>query len=124
MYIYTYTYINIYVYMYMYTYIHIYIHTYIHTYIHSCVFAASSMESNGSLKVDTFLEVEGYKDVYAIGDCNNTPENKLAMSAMGQGDLVIENLKKKYNSQQMVAYKPGITQDSFPGCSYEAGVIN
>lgn len=68
---------------------------------------ASSMEESGALKVDSYLQVEGHEDVFALGDCNNTPENKLGMAAETQAGVLIENMKKKYNQQEMVPYKPG-----------------
>lgn len=42
---------------------------------------SDKMEKNGSLKVDRFLQVEEIENVFAIGDCNNTPELKLAYTA-------------------------------------------
>ena len=29
------------------------------------------MNKRGQLKVNEFLQVEGYNDIFAIGDCNN-----------------------------------------------------
>ena len=42
---------------------------------------SDKMEKNGSLKVDRFLQVEEIENVFAIGDCSNTPELKLAYIA-------------------------------------------
>ena len=42
---------------------------------------SDKMEKNGSLKVDRFLQVDEIENVFAIGDCNNTPELKLAYIA-------------------------------------------
>ena len=49
------------------------------------------MEKNGSLKVNRYLQVEGIKDVFAIGDCNNTPEIKLAyIAGIHAGDPLLD----------------------------------
>ncbi len=66
------------------------------------------MEKNGSLKVNEYLEVEGCKDVYAMGDCTNIPENKLAFAAEAHADFITETLRKKENNQELKAYKPGL----------------
>ena len=47
------------------------------------------MEKHGSLKVDRYLQVEEIKDVFAIGDCNNTIVLKLAyVAGMQAGELI------------------------------------
>ncbi|EDO42769.1 predicted protein [Nematostella vectensis] len=63
------------------------------------------MDERGRLKVDEFLQVEGTPDVYAIGDCNNTPEVKLGMLANFHAAHVGDNLKKKHEGQALKPYK-------------------
>ena len=53
----------------------------------------------------SYLEVDGVKNVYAIGDCNDVPEIKLAYGAGQQGKHVAENLKNKYDGKEMKPYK-------------------
>ena len=48
------------------------------------------MEKNGSLKVDRFLRVEEIENLFAIGDCNNTPELKLAYLARLQAGKMVK----------------------------------
>ena len=51
---------------------------------------SDKMEKNGSLKVDQHLQVEEIKDVFAIGDCNNTLVLKLAyIAGMQAGELIL-----------------------------------
>ena len=51
---------------------------------------SDKMEKNGSLKVDRYLQVEEIKDVFAIGDCNNTIVLKLAyVAGMQAGELIL-----------------------------------
>ena len=45
---------------------------------------SDKMERNGSLKVDQYLQVEEIANVFAIGDCNNVAEFKLAFTARRQ----------------------------------------
>lgn len=49
---------------------------------------SDKMEKNGSLKVDRYLQVEEIENLFAIGDCNNTPELKLAYVARLQAGKV------------------------------------
>lgn len=42
---------------------------------------SDKMEKNGSLKVDRYLQIEEIENLFAIGDCCNTPELKLAYIA-------------------------------------------
>ena len=42
---------------------------------------SDKMEKNGSLKVDRFLQVEEIENVFAVGDCNNSPALKMAYTA-------------------------------------------
>jgi len=71
---------------------------------------AEQLESNGSLKVNDHLQVVGHPDIYAIGDCTNTPECKLAMAAQKQAKHVFKNLGKDLNAESgaLDVYKPGI----------------
>lgn len=68
---------------------------------------SDKMEKNGSLKVDRYLQVEEIKDVFAIGDCNNTLVLKLAYIAGMQADVVAENIKRLNENKSLKEYKPG-----------------
>ena len=48
----------------------------------------SDRMENGRLCVNRFLQVEELKEVFAIGDCNNTPELKTAYMASLHGGTV------------------------------------
>lgn len=75
---------------------------------------SDKMEKNGSLKVDRFLQVEEIENVFAIGDCNNTPELKLAYTAKLHADAVAENIKRLNESKRLKEYKPGNSAMSLP----------
>ena len=69
---------------------------------------AEHMEPNGALKVNEFLQVEGHEDIYAIGDCCNTKEGKLAFVAQLQAHLLLENLALNWSKQAMKPWRPGL----------------
>jgi len=66
---------------------------------------AAQTDDKGRLQVGDFLDVKGVSDVYAIGDCNNLPEIKLAFGASTQGAHVADNLKLKTEGKDLKPYK-------------------
>ncbi|PFX32455.1 apoptosis-inducing factor 2-like [Stylophora pistillata] len=62
------------------------------------------MNRLGRLNVDDFLQVKDVSDVYAIGDCNDVPEIKLAYGAETQGKYIADNLKLKHEGKAMKPY--------------------
>ena len=69
------------------------------------------MNRLGRLNVDEFLQVKDLPDVYAIGDCNDVPEIKLAYGAETQGKYIADNLKLKHEGKAM---KPYNVNSTFP----------
>ena len=65
------------------------------------------MEPNGQLKVDEFLRVAGYDDIYAIGDCCNSKDIKLAYAAGEQACHVTRNLLNKDAGKPEAPWKEG-----------------
>lgn len=75
------------------------------------------MNRLGRLNVDEFLQVKDVPDVYAIGDCNDVPEIKLAYGAETQGKYVADNLKLKHEGKAMKPYNVNSTFTSLISCS-------
>ena len=65
------------------------------------------MERNGAIKVDEYLRVEGEEDIYAIGDCCNSPNIKLAYAAAEQAKLLISNIQARLSGKKQKPWKPG-----------------
>ena len=53
------------------------------------------IDEAGRIKVDTFLQVEGLTKIYAVGDCCNTQEDKMAAFAGKHGETVAANILKE-----------------------------
>lgn len=49
-------------------------------------------DDKGRVKVDEFLGVEGCPGLYALGDCSNTSEHKMAAHAASHADTVVANI--------------------------------
>lgn len=75
------------------------------------------MNQLGRLNVDEFLQVKDVPDVYAIGDCNDVPEIKLAYGAETQGKYVADNLKLKHEGKAMKPYNVNSTFTFLISCS-------
>lgn len=74
------------------------------------------MNRLGRLSVDEFLQVKDVPDVYAIGDCNDVPEIKLAYGADTQGKYVADNLKLKHEGKAMKPYNVNSTLPLLVSC--------
>ncbi|XP_021060172.1 apoptosis-inducing factor 2 isoform X2 [Mus pahari] len=67
----------------------------------------SRLASNGALKVNEFLQVEGYSNIYAIGDCADTKEPKMAYHAGLHANVAVANIVNSMKQRPLKAYKPG-----------------
>ena len=67
------------------------------------------MNAQGRLSVNEFLQVKDVPDVYAIGDCNDVPEIKLAYRAEVQGKYVADQLKLKHEGKPLNPYNVNST---------------
>lgn len=52
------------------------------------------------------MEVEGLSNVFAIGDCANVPQEKMAAHAGDHGELVVKNLIASLKGDSLSEYKP------------------
>merc|ERR1712181_124822 len=67
--------------------------------------ASSIDEKTGRAKVDEFLAVEGCSNVFALGDCCNTPEHKMAAHAAVHAEAVVGNILLEAQGKARKAYK-------------------
>lgn len=69
--------------------------------------AENRLASNGALKVNEFLQVEGYTNIYAIGDCADIKEPKMAYHAGLHANIAVANIINSMKQRPLKAYKPG-----------------
>ncbi|XP_059518481.1 ferroptosis suppressor protein 1 isoform X2 [Myotis daubentonii] len=67
----------------------------------------SGLASNGALKVNEYLQVEGYNHIYAIGDCADVKEPKMAYHAGLHANIAVANIVNSMKQRPFKAYKPG-----------------
>lgn len=65
------------------------------------------MASNSALKVNKHLQLEGYENIYAIGDCADLKEPKMAYHAGLHANIVVTNIINSLTHKPLKTYKPG-----------------
>lgn len=64
------------------------------------------LDETGRIRVDAYLRVEGLKTLFAVGDINNVPENKMAVHILGQAKAAQANIRAALNGRDpSVAYR-------------------
>ncbi|XP_067091722.1 apoptosis-inducing factor 2 [Osmerus mordax] len=65
------------------------------------------LAENGALNVNEHLQVEGYENVYAVGDCTNINEPKTAYAAGLHAGVAVNNIAYRLAGKAQTAYHPG-----------------
>ncbi|KAM4032886.1 ferroptosis suppressor protein 1 [Anomaloglossus baeobatrachus] len=63
--------------------------------------------SNGALKVTDYLQVEGYNNIYAVGDCADLREPKMAYHAGLHAQIAVTNIIHSLTDKPLKTYKTG-----------------
>ncbi|CAM9180616.1 unnamed protein product, partial [Ectocarpus fasciculatus] len=67
---------------------------------------AQSIDESNRIKVKPSLQVEGFENVYCVGDANNVDETKLAFLGQMQAAAAVKNIKNQASGKKIVPYKP------------------
>ncbi|XP_069741550.1 ferroptosis suppressor protein 1-like isoform X2 [Narcine bancroftii] len=62
---------------------------------------------NGALLVNEHLQVSGMENIYAIGDCADIKEPKMAYHAGLHADVAVDNIVRSLTKKPLKHYKPG-----------------
>lgn len=65
------------------------------------------LASSGALRVNEYLQVEGHSNIYAIGDCAELKEPKMAYHANLHANIAVTNIFNSLKQRPLKAYKPG-----------------
>ncbi|XP_053168657.1 ferroptosis suppressor protein 1 isoform X2 [Hemicordylus capensis] len=74
--------------------------------VYSSVFS-DQLASNGALKVNEHLQVKGYDNIYAIGDCTDVKEPKMAYHAALHAKVAVTNVINSLMQKPLKTYRPG-----------------
>lgn len=72
-------------------------------------FNPASFDENNRIKVNEFLQIEGYDRLFAGGDITSINEEKTARNAKLHAHIIANNIKKMYQKKSLVAYKRHIS---------------
>ncbi|XP_008515905.2 ferroptosis suppressor protein 1 isoform X3 [Equus przewalskii] len=79
----------------------------INSFAYRSAFADSHLASTGALRVNKYLQVEGYSHIYAIGDCADVKEPKMAYHASLHANVAVANIINSMQQRPLKAYVPG-----------------
>lgn len=66
-----------------------------------------SLAENGALKVNQHLQVRGFDRIYAVGDCANVKEPKMAYHAGLHAEVAVTNIINSITGKPLVSYRTG-----------------
>ncbi|XP_071370848.1 ferroptosis suppressor protein 1 isoform X2 [Centroberyx affinis] len=78
--------------------------------VNSAAYASSlpsSLAENGALKVNAQLQVEGFSNIFAVGDCADVREPKMAYHAGLHAAVAVSNIINSNNGKDLTSYYPG-----------------
>lgn len=78
--------------------------------INSAAYASGfsdSLAENGALKVNEHLQVKGHSDIYAVGDCADVNEPKMAYHAGLHASVAVNNITNSLTGNQLTSYSTG-----------------
>lgn len=65
------------------------------------------MADNGALKVNQHLQVDGFSNTYAVGDCANVNEPKMAYHAGLHATVAVSNIANSLSGKELTSYQTG-----------------
>uniref|UniRef100_A0AAY4BRS0 Ferroptosis suppressor protein 1 n=1 Tax=Denticeps clupeoides TaxID=299321 RepID=A0AAY4BRS0_9TELE len=65
------------------------------------------MAENGALKVNEHLQIEGCDNIYAVGDCADVNEPKMAYHAGLHAGVAVTNIANSLSGKPLTSYKTG-----------------
>ncbi|XP_072246570.1 ferroptosis suppressor protein 1 [Leuresthes tenuis] len=68
---------------------------------------SGSMADNGALKVNDHLQVDGFSNVFAVGDCADVREPKMAYHAGLHAAVAVTNIMNSLSGKELVEYHTG-----------------
>lgn len=65
------------------------------------------LAENGALKVNKHLQVQGFDNIYAVGDCANINEPKMAYHAGLHAGVAVRNIINSLTGKALTSYNTG-----------------
>lgn len=68
---------------------------------------AGRLAENGALKVNDYLQVDGFSNVFAVGDCADINEPKMAYHAELHATVAVNNISNSLSGKELTSYSTG-----------------
>ncbi|XP_077938101.1 ferroptosis suppressor protein 1 isoform X1 [Gasterosteus aculeatus] len=68
---------------------------------------SSCLADNGALKVNDHLQVTGFSNVFAVGDCADVNEPKMAYHAGLHAAVAVSNISNSLSGKELTSYRTG-----------------
>lgn len=65
------------------------------------------MSSSGALTVNDHMQVKGFTNIYAVGDCADVDEPKMAYHAALHADVAVNNIANSVSGKKLKSYSTG-----------------
>ncbi|KAK2921489.1 apoptosis-inducing factor 2 isoform X2 [Channa argus] len=65
------------------------------------------MTDNGALRVNQHLQIDGFSNIYAVGDCTNVREPKMAYHAGLHAAIAVNNIINSLSGKELTSYQTG-----------------
>ncbi|XP_008301611.1 ferroptosis suppressor protein 1 [Stegastes partitus] len=78
--------------------------------VNSAAYASSltgCLADNGALKVNDYMQVEGFSNIYAAGDCTDVREPKMAYHAGLHAAVAVANIANSLSGKALTTYRTG-----------------
>uniref|UniRef100_F7CE89 Ferroptosis suppressor protein 1 n=1 Tax=Monodelphis domestica TaxID=13616 RepID=F7CE89_MONDO len=75
--------------------------------INSSAYSSDKMAGDGALMVNEHLQVQGFRNIYAIGDCAHVKEPKMAYHAGLHANIAVTNIVNSMQQKPLKTYTPG-----------------
>ncbi|KAM8893027.1 ferroptosis suppressor protein 1 isoform 1-T3 [Spinachia spinachia] len=78
--------------------------------VNSAAYASSfsgCLAENGTLKVNDHLQVTGFSNVFAVGDCADVDEPKMAYHAGLHASVAVSNITNSLSGKELISYRTG-----------------
>lgn len=68
---------------------------------------SGSMTSSGALKVNNHMQIDGFTNIFAVGDCADVNEPKMAYHAALHADVAVSNIANGISGKELKSYHTG-----------------
>ena len=85
---------------------------------------SDSLDEKKRIQVNEYLQVKGYKNIFALGDCTDVSEEKLAINAKRHATVTVDNVYRLKEGKQLRPYRVSKLFTALVSCGKNAGIMS